>query len=250
MIKINLLGDETVIDTSGTWLVIGYALSLVATLLVLTLLYFSASSNIQEFTAEQETLEQHLTKLKETTKEVHLLEARKKELADKTTVIATLKKAKLGPVHILDDLNSSLPDRAWITEVRESAGLMRISGYALDNQTIAAFMKTLDGSTYFDSIDLGESREVERDGARIKEFTLNTKVSYSGVEKKILERQEAARVAAEASPSASVSPSASASPVVIGTPSADSAPVDSAAPSPSVSASESSSPVPAATADK
>jgi type IV pilus assembly protein PilN len=185
MIKINLLGDETVIDTSGTWFLIAYVFSVVATVLCCALLYFSAASSIQDYTSQADDLDTQLRKLKETTQEVHELEKKKKDLADKTNVIAILKKNKLGPVRILDDLNTALPDRAWLTDLRETGGLMRISGYALDNQTIAAFMKALEFSNYFESIDLGESREVDKDGTKIKEFTLLTKVVYSGLQKKV-----------------------------------------------------------------
>jgi len=180
MIKINLLGDDTVIDTSGTWLAIGYVLSVVVTVLVGLLLNYATSSFIEEMTIESANLETELSKLKETTREVHDLELKKKELSDKTNVIGTLKKSKYGPVRILDDLNNALPDRAWITSVKESGGQMNIAGYALDNQTIASFMKALQASTYFENVDLGESKEVEREGAKIKEFTLITKVAYAG----------------------------------------------------------------------
>ncbi len=196
MIKINLLGDETVIDTSGTWVLIGYVLSVVVLLIICGAMYLTASAAIEEGRVEADTLAVRLKKLQEVTKEVRELEARKKELSDKTSVIAVLKKNKLGPVRILDDLNTALPDRAWLAEIRETGGLMRISGYALDNQTIAAFMKALEVSTYFESVDLGESREVDRNGAKIKEFTLLTKVVYAGGVKKAVEPPSALDLAA------------------------------------------------------
>ncbi len=180
MIKINLLGDDTVIDTSGTWLVIGYALSLVGVLLIVGILYVSVSSSIDTLTTESESLDKRLKALQETTKEVRDLEKKKNELASKTSIIAILKKSKLGPVRILDDLNTAIPEKAWVTEVRESGGILRVSGLALDNQTIAAFMKSMETSDYFDTIDLGESRQVEKNGVKLKEFTIQAKVSYSG----------------------------------------------------------------------
>ena len=236
MIKINLLGDETVIDTSGTWLLIGYVLSVAVAVLVWLMLYFAASSNIQEYTTQAESLEQELAKLKEITKEVRALEQKKKELADKTAVIATLKRNQLGPVRILDDLNTALPERAWLTEVRETGGLMRISGYALDNQTVAAFMKALEASVYFESIDLGESREVEKEGAKLKEFTLLTKVVYAGVAKKFAEQRAAAEAKAAASPSPSLTPE-SLTPSPTASVTAEATPTETPASSPSPGAS-------------
>ena len=183
MIKINLLGDDTVIDTSGTWVMIGYGVSLFTVLAVSAFLYYSVSASIGELTAEKENLDRRYAALQETTKEVHDLEKKKKELADKTTVISVLKKSKMGPVRVLDDLNTALPDKSWIVDLKESGGLVRISGLALDNQTIAAFMKALEASEYFQKVDLGESRQDDREGVKIKSYTLQSKISYAGFDK-------------------------------------------------------------------
>jgi Tfp pilus assembly protein PilN len=83
-------------------------------------------------------------------------------------------------VRMLDDLNIDLPEKAWITEIKETAGLMRISGIALDETTIANFMRGLEGSEYFVKVDLGESRAEPKGGVPVKRFTLNVVVNYAG----------------------------------------------------------------------
>ncbi len=180
MIKINLLGDETVVDTSGIWLLLGYGLSVLAFFLVFTLLQVRANSSIESMTQEQKSLEKSLASLQETTKEVRELEAKKKELAEKTSIIAMLKKSKMGPVRVMDDLNLSIPEKAWVVDVKESQNLMNITGLALDNQTITTFMKNLEKSDFFETIELGESRKVDHKGISIKQFTLQAKVNYAG----------------------------------------------------------------------
>jgi len=180
MIKINLLGEESVIDYTAIYWLIGYLASLLVCGLVLFLLNSSIVSSIKELRNRAETLDAQLAKLKIVTKEVRNLETKKEELRDKLAVIAVLKRNKTGPVRVMDDLNLALPERAWLTNVKEKDGLLRIQGMALDNQTIAAFMKGLEGSEYFSDVDLVETKQVEWKKARIKEFILQTKVNYAG----------------------------------------------------------------------
>ena len=180
MIKINLLGDDTAVDNSGTFVVGGYVASLVLVILVFLFAYRSAASTATELAEESETLTVKLTQLKELTKEVRELEAKRKALEDKLVVIASLQKNKLGPVRVMDDLNMSMPEKSWIVDIKEASGTLRIGGMALDNQTIASFMRDLEASDYFEKVDIVESRQAVRDGVKIKAFTIQSRVLYTG----------------------------------------------------------------------
>ena len=161
-------------------MVAGYGLSVMVLLLICVMLQVSIGSSITNLTQEQESLDQELARLKDRTKEVRDLEKKRSELSQKLALIAVLKKNKLGPVRIMDDLNVAIPERAWITEIKESSSEMKILGLALDNQTIALFMKDLEASDYFLSVDLEETKQVEMKGINLQSFVLNAKISYSG----------------------------------------------------------------------
>jgi len=180
MIKINLLGDDTAVDHTGILFIGGYVASLVLLLALGFFMYQAVISEIDEKTAEKSNLEAELAQLQETTKEVKELEKKRQDLSSKLAVIATLKRNKVGPVRVLDDLNNAIPERAWLKSIREKGGVLRIEGIALDNQTIAIFMKDLEQSDYYQTIDLVETRQVIKSGVTMKEFTLNAKISYAG----------------------------------------------------------------------
>lgn len=180
MIKINLLGDDTAVDNSGTFIVGGYIASLVLVIVVFLIAYRSAASTAADLTEESEMLTVKLAQLKELTKEVRELEAKRKSLEDKLVVIASLQKNKLGPVRVMDDLNMSMPEKSWILDIKEASGTLRIGGMALDNQTIASFMRDLEASDYFEKVDLVEARQAVRDGVKIKAFTIQSRVLYTG----------------------------------------------------------------------
>ena len=180
MIKINLLGEEAAVDYTGWYILIGYVASVVALLLVFIFMYNSVTQSIEEMTVQTQNLETQLAKLKVTTKEVRDLEAKRAELQGKLVVIATLKRNKVGPVRVMDDLNKALPEKAWFTDVREKEGALMLTGLALDDQTIATFMRELERSDYFGTIDLVESKRIMVKNVRMSEFSIQAQVNYVG----------------------------------------------------------------------
>ena len=180
MIKINLLGNDTAIDNTGYFVLAGYVLSLVVSLVACFFVYSSTSAAVVALTGEKESSTAALARLQETTKDVKDLQKKKDELNSKLLVIAKLKRSKVGPVHVLDDLNMALPEKSWLTEIKEASNIMKVGGYALDNQTLAVFMKDLAASDYFDEPDLVETKQSTVKGVKINLFTLQAKINYAG----------------------------------------------------------------------
>jgi type IV pilus assembly protein PilN len=174
MIKINLLGEK--VDHSATYAVQGalYVGSLILSLFVMFLIHDAISSERSELEDEVGNLTRRLKKLEEVTKRVSDLEQNKKSLKEKLTTIALLKKKKSGPVKVVDDLNSALPDRAWVTELTQRDGALLIRGVALDNPTIAEFISKVGDYPLFDreKVELVKSAEFLRDNVKLKEFNI------------------------------------------------------------------------------
>ena len=87
----------------------------------------------------------------------------------------SLKTKKHGPVHILDDLNLALPERAWLTGLRQKDQNIEVLGSALDNQTISLFIASLEKFPYFAQVGLNQSTEYSdpESSARLMQFSLN-----------------------------------------------------------------------------
>ena len=112
--------------------------------------------------------------------EVLKIQAQQKELQEKIDVIRQLEAKSGGPVRVLSDLSSATPDKLWLTEFSESGGNARMSGFSVDEQTIADFLRRLGGSTYFTGVDLEETTQVTTDNVKQKKFTLRAQVNYAG----------------------------------------------------------------------
>lgn len=180
MIKINLLGEAPQVDSSAVVQVVAYFGSIVLSLVVFGFLYTTSLSKLSEMTERKAALALEVERLKTVTKEVKDLEVKRNDLRQKLVIIAKLRKSKLGPVRALDDINSALPEKSWLVSMKEGAGQFDLLGMALDNQTIADFMKKLESSDYFKNIDLVETRQADKQGVRIKSFAIKAQVVYSG----------------------------------------------------------------------
>jgi type IV pilus assembly protein PilN len=180
MIKINLLGEGAAGD-SGAKIALGIYFGLI--LIFAGAFYFlqsSLSKSVEELSTRSDNLRNELTRVEKVTREVKDLEEKKNEYNSKLIVIALLKKNKLGPVRVLDDLNNALPEKAWLSEVKESEGEFTVVGKALDPQTVAAYIRELTKSEYFGEKSDEAWKDWEKDGIKIKEFSFKTKIFYGG----------------------------------------------------------------------
>lgn len=177
MIRINLLGEK--VDYSAA--IAGHLLALFLALGIAfggaTYLHIDVSGRLSKAQQEQDDLERQLALLRKKTAKVEELEKNRGLLKEKLSTIATLKAKKRGPVRVLDDLNTSLPDRAWIESIKERDGFLEVNGMALDNQTIAELMGTLQATEYFGEVSLIHSRHVVSDAAALKEFRLRAEIT-------------------------------------------------------------------------
>lgn len=176
MIRINLLGDKK--DYSMQYfshLVVATG-ALFATIFFCIVTYTTADSGLESLQTEKSRLEKELVALKKETKEVSTLEEKRKTLQEKLTTIATLKAKKHGPIHILSGINESIPEKAWLLEMKEYDGAVTMTGIAIDNQTVAEFMGKLSASKYIRSVDLNQTKQVEIEGVKLSEFSIRAEL--------------------------------------------------------------------------
>lgn len=176
MIRINLLGETKDYSIYYFFNAVSLLAALAVTLTV-CLLYLSNISNEKaDLLSKQDNLKRQETRLAKKTKEVEGLEEKKKLLSSKLSTIARLKALKQAPVLVLDALTREIPERAWVDTVSKRGETMEFRGVALDNQTVSVFIKELNTSPFFSSVDLIFSRQIEDQGVALKEFSLSGKL--------------------------------------------------------------------------
>ncbi len=140
--------------------------------------YFEIDSEIDKLASENKRVEQEIAKLKEVIGQVEEFEQKKAELQKKLDVIGTLKANKTGPVHMLDEIASNIPDKCWLTSLSEVDRKVELSGVAINNEVIADFISKLEASDYFDDLYLVSTSATEtKDGLKLKEFSVTARMT-------------------------------------------------------------------------
>lgn len=162
---------------------------LVALLMVVP--YVLQKRTITRLDGEMEELRVEVAKYEELTKEAKDLDKRRKELQTKLDVIRDLDKKRVGPTRVLSDLSEAVPEKLWVEDFGETGGVANIVGWALDNQTVASFMRQLEASDYFNNVDLTEATQPEgteqvksfaseAGTVRFKRFVIKATINYFG----------------------------------------------------------------------
>jgi type IV pilus assembly protein PilN len=82
-------------------------------------------------------------------KQVEQFEARKKQLQQRVTLIEELRRGQSAPVHLLDEVSRSIPDRLWLTDMKQTADSVQLDGKTSTLTALADFVGNLENTGYF-----------------------------------------------------------------------------------------------------
>jgi len=156
MIRINLLAVErervrkrVVLIPAAHRVTIGATVILVGTAALigwwfLTLRQQSAQLEIELAQAETETRQ-----IRSVLEQVRKFESQKAMLQQRVTLIEQLRKGQYAPVHLLDELSRSLPDRLWLSDLTQTGADFTIGGMTDSLTAVSDFVANLEGTRWF-----------------------------------------------------------------------------------------------------
>ena len=160
--------------------VLAFTASFIVVLSILGFIGLAMANKIDTLNKNIQQLEQRKASFKPMLKEIDQLKKDKLALEAKITAIKQLQAGSQITVRVLDALASSTPtERMWLTSLRQSGTGLQISGVALDNETIAQYMKQIEASPYFAKTDLTNSSQTVVAGQKLKSFSLNIGIVVS-----------------------------------------------------------------------
>jgi type IV pilus assembly protein PilN len=89
------------------------------------------------------TAQKEVDELQQVLKEVEDYKAKKAKLEHKIQVINELKRAQWGPVRIMDQISSALPELLWLDTLTLQGTNIEVHGRAFNTNQIAAFIENL-----------------------------------------------------------------------------------------------------------
>jgi type IV pilus assembly protein PilN len=133
----------------------------------------SARSDVEMARTNVAQLEADIERYKPQQALIAKFKTRKQHLQDKLDVIDSLERARNGPVRVLDEISSRVPDRLWLTSITTKGNEIRLKGKSLDTGVVADFLRSLNGSEYFKNVDLEKTEGGEMvKGVRLVNFEL------------------------------------------------------------------------------
>ena len=81
--------------------------------------------------------------------QVRKFESQRALLQQRVTLIEQLRKGQYAPVHLLDEISKSLPDRLWLSELKQTGGDFAISGVTDSLTAVSDFVANLESTKWF-----------------------------------------------------------------------------------------------------
>jgi type IV pilus assembly protein PilN len=102
---------------------------------------------------------------------------KKASLEKKIEVIDDLARQRSGPVRVMDELATHMPERVWLTTLATEGSTVKLKGEGMDNELVAQLMRALKESPYFDKVDLqGTELGNSKEGLKLVKFNVEAVV--------------------------------------------------------------------------
>jgi type IV pilus assembly protein PilN len=156
VIRINLLAVERARSKKSRVLIpaahrvtFGASLILIATILGIGWWFLSLRQRSAQLDQDIAKAEAETIQLRAVLSQVQKFEARKAQLTQRVTLIEQLRRGQSAPVHVLDEISRSLPDRLWLTELKQAGSDFTISGFAASLPSLSDFVASLEATKWF-----------------------------------------------------------------------------------------------------
>lgn len=179
MIRINLLPIRQIKKRNRTRNeVLAFLASLAGLIVVLGIVGLSLANKITDLNTQISHLEQKKASYQPILNKIKKLQKDKENLDAKLRVINDLKRGSQITVRVLDEVANRTPtNRMWLKSIRVSNNQLQVTGVALDNATIAQYMRKMDASPFFANADLASSSQIDVAGKKLKSFSLTFQVA-------------------------------------------------------------------------
>jgi type IV pilus assembly protein PilN len=155
MIRINLLAVERGAPSRASMIpaahrvTISASLILLGTALLIGWWFWSLRQTSIQLDEEIARAEVETQQLRSVLSQVQQFETRKAQLQQRVTLIEQLRRGQSGPVHMLDEISRSLPERLWLTELSQKGQEITLAGMTTSMTGLSDLIAGLESSSWF-----------------------------------------------------------------------------------------------------
>jgi type IV pilus assembly protein PilN len=119
-------------------------------------------------------------------KEVERFEGQKRDLQQRVNLIEELRQNQVGPVHMLDQISRSIPDRLWLMDMKQAGNDVTLDGKTSTLSSLADFVANLEASGYFiKPVEITNSEEEKANDTDLIKFTVKATFEMPGAKKPV-----------------------------------------------------------------
>ena len=155
MIRINLIAVERertrkrVLIPAAHRVTAGATVILLGTALLIGWWFWSLRQESTRVDADLVRAESETRQIRSVLEQVRKFESQRALLQQRVTLIEQLRKGQYAPVHLLDEISKSLPDRLWLSEMEQTGGDFAISGVTDSLTAVSDFVANLESTKWF-----------------------------------------------------------------------------------------------------
>jgi len=151
-------------------------LSLALTAAILFVIHVTFGNQIDHQKYRNKILQDEITRLDASLKQIAALEETKEQLLARMDVIQSLQQQRPQIVHLFDDFVRTVPEGIYLTQIKQQGEQLTIKGVAESNGRVSAYMRNIDTSEWMATPKL-KVIETRKGTLRSSDFTLITSQS-------------------------------------------------------------------------
>ena len=109
----------------------------------------AAKAAVEDQKSRNSYIENQISQMEESIKEIEELQRRKDALVERMNVIQGLQGNRPTIVHVFEEFVSTLPDGVYYTAIKQAGNTFEVIGVAESNNRISNLMRAIDASTWF-----------------------------------------------------------------------------------------------------
>jgi type IV pilus assembly protein PilN len=151
-------------------------LSMILTGAIIFMVHVSFNNQIDHQIFRNKMLQDEISTLDTSLKQIEALEDTKQQLLARMDVIQSLQQQRPQIVHLFDDFVRTVPEGIYLNDIKQEGTQLTIKGVAESNGRVSAYMRNIDASEWMGTPKL-KVIETRKGTLRSSDFTLETSQS-------------------------------------------------------------------------
>jgi len=174
MIRINLIPHrEAFRQQQIVEYIVAFVAAIAVTITLVVAVDVWVTKDLTAYQEEYASLKAKNTSLTKKIGELRNLDSLRKEVEDKLKIVDELQAGRFRSLVTLEAIAKSMPQNIWLSDIQDKSGSVNLKGYGESSQSIANFMRTLDGHPLFNQVRLSVDQEAVVEGVNVREFELS-----------------------------------------------------------------------------